>query len=61
MTRPLTLADWQAAYRDGADPAPLLRALRSRMAARGAPIYLHVAAEQALESQLVALQALAAQ
>lgn len=32
----VSLADWHAAYRDGAQPAELLQALRGRLAARGA-------------------------
>ncbi|MBT9486189.1 MAG: allophanate hydrolase [Rubrivivax sp.] len=60
MDRPLTLADWHAAYRDGADPATLLHPLRAQLAARGAPVYLHVADEAALQAQLQGLQALAA-
>jgi allophanate hydrolase len=59
MTAPLTLADWQAAYRDGASPADLLPRQRARLAARGAPVYLHVADEAALAAQLKHLQALA--
>ena len=61
MNRPLTLADWHAAYRDGAEPAVLLHPLRARLAARGAPVYLHVADEYALQAQIQHLQALAAQ
>jgi allophanate hydrolase len=60
MDRPLTLADWHAAYRGGADPAELLPPLRAQLAARGAPVYLHVASEAVLRSQLAGLQALAA-
>lgn len=60
IPHPLTLADWQAAYRDGAEPAALLHPLRARLAARGAPVYLHVADEAALQAQITGLQALAA-
>lgn len=59
MSRPLTLTDWCAAYRDGADPSALLPPLRARLAAQGAPVYLHVADEAALVSQVSRLQALA--
>jgi allophanate hydrolase len=57
MDRPLTLADWHAAYRDGAEPAALLHPLRARLAARGAPVYLHVADDAALQAQIDGLQA----
>jgi allophanate hydrolase len=60
MERLLTLADWHAAYRAGADPAVLLQARRSELAARGLPVYLHVADEAAIASQCSGLQARAA-
>lgn len=60
MDRLLTLADWHAAYRDGAEPAALLHPLRARLAARGAPVYLHVADEATLQAQIGRLQAQAA-
>jgi allophanate hydrolase len=49
-----TIADWQAAYRGGAALGDLLPALRSAMAARGAPVYLHVASEAELQAQIQA-------
>jgi allophanate hydrolase len=57
---PLTVADWQRAYADGASPALLLGRLRERLAAQGAPVFLHVATPSALQGQLVALAARAA-
>jgi allophanate hydrolase len=60
MDRLLTLADWHAAYRYGAEPAVLLHPLRARLAAQGAPVYLHVADEAVLRSQINSLQDLAA-
>ena len=60
MDTPLTLSDWQAAYRDGAQPSALLSPLRARLAERGAPVYLHVASEAALATQLQRLTVLAA-
>lgn len=58
---PVTLAEWQAAYRRGLAAAALLRPLRAQLAARGAPVYLHVASAEALDAQLAALQDKAAQ
>ena len=55
-----TVADWQAAYRAGAALGDLLPALRQRIAAAGAPVYLHVVSEAALLEQLQALQQRAA-
>lgn len=58
--KPLTVADWRRAYALGAEPAALLAPLRERLAAQGAPVYLHVADGAALAAQLARLQALAA-
>ena len=54
----LTLADWRAAYRDGADPSALLHRLRTQLAQRGLPVYLHVADSAALDAQIQTLLAL---
>jgi allophanate hydrolase len=59
MPAPLTLPDWQAAYLDGADPAGLLAPLRARLAAQGAPVYLHVADDATLADQIGRLEAMA--
>lgn len=55
----LTVADWQQAYRAGADPAALLGERRAGLARRGLPVYLHVADEVALAAQLDGLAELA--
>ena len=60
MERLLTLAEWHAAYRAGADPAVLLQARRSELAERGLPVYVHVADEAAIATQCSGLQARAA-
>ena len=60
MTPLLTISDWQSAYRNGADPMPLLHQLRSKMAERGLPVYLHVLPSSSLNQQLEALEGLAA-
>ncbi len=59
---PRTIADWQAVFHEGPGPAAqaALQAQRERMAATGAPVYLHVASEQALMAQLQALAGRAA-
>jgi allophanate hydrolase len=57
---PVTLHDWQSAYREGALPADLLGALRQRLAARGrdAAVITLVAGTQ-LQARLAALAELA--
>ena len=60
MSPLLTISDWQSAYRNGADPMPLLHQLRSKMAERGLPVYLHVLPSSSLNQQLEALEGLAA-
>ena len=60
MPQPKTLADWLADYRAGASLRDRLPAMRARLAAAGAPVYLHVASEAALEAQIQVLQQRAA-
>jgi allophanate hydrolase len=58
---PLTLADWQAALRDGADPGALLPAVRARLAAReGDPAVITLVGEAALAARIEALRRVAA-
>jgi allophanate hydrolase len=52
---PLTIAEWQRAYLAGAQPAQLLGAQRQRLQGRAAPVYLWIADEATLASQLAHL------
>jgi allophanate hydrolase len=57
----LTLADWQAAARDGADPGALLPAVRARLVARGTDAaVITLVSEAALASRIEALRLIAA-
>jgi allophanate hydrolase len=55
-----TLADWHAAYRDGAALGDTLPALRASLAQTGLPVYLHVVSDAALQAQMQSLQRRAA-
>ena len=58
---PLTLPDWQQAYRDGASPAALLGALRGRLVARGRDVaVIRLISDAELQARLAALDAAAA-
>ena len=58
---PLTLPDWQQAYRDGASPAALLGALRGRLAARERDVaVIRLISDAELQARLAALDAAAA-
>ena len=57
---PVTLADWQSAYRQGASPADLLGALRQRLAARDHDVaVIALVAGTQLQARLAALTELA--
>ncbi len=60
-TSPPTIATWQAASAGGVLAVDRLQQLRARLAASGAPVYLHVTGSGALDQQLRALQARAAE
>jgi allophanate hydrolase len=58
---PLTLPDWQQAYRAGASPAALLGALRGRLAARERDVaVIRLISDAELQARLAALDAAAA-
>jgi len=58
---PLTLPEWQQAYRDGASPAALLGALRGRLAARQRDAaVIRLISDAELQARLAALDAAAA-
>jgi len=58
---PLTLPEWQQAYRDGASPGSLLGALRGRLAARERDVaVIRLISDAELQSRLAALDAAAA-
>src|SRR4051812_18464170 len=54
---PLTLADWQKAYLDGASPRALLRAAVDRLLAHDDPAWIHRATPAAIEPAIAALEA----
>ena len=56
-TRPLTLADWRRAYRDGASPAQLLHAQRHRLLSESpSEAWITLSSQAELEARIAALE-----